>query len=322
MIRNDHWANRAAKSIRAFTLVEVLSVIAIVSVLVGVTLPAVQSAREAARRTQCLSHLRQIGLAWQLHETTLGHLPAGGWSYNWSPDPDRGFGPDQPGTWTYNILAQLDETPLQEAGRDGYTDRFTDHQLKAAAIRLRTPVAVFNCPSRRAAIAYPGPVDQINSLAVDATARGDYAACAGSRFLRADIPTTGMTKPWKAAADTGGILFQRSAVTLAQVPDGASHTYLVGEKFVEPLLYNDSSVAEGYGMWSYDWGVVRVASEEQPPWRDANIGEAGGSALGAFRFGSAHPGGWHAAFLDGSVRRMGYDIEPAIHAQHGRRNDR
>jgi prepilin-type N-terminal cleavage/methylation domain-containing protein len=313
--------NRPDERPQGYTLVEILVAIGILGILTALILPAVQSAREMARRAECINHLRQLSQACLVREASLGHLPAGGWAHNWSPDPDCGSGPEQPGTWTYNILAHLDEAPLQEAGRDGHRDRFTVDQLRSAATRLMMPVAVFHCPSRRTASAYPGKLKQLNSLEVEVTARGDYAACAGDRFLRADVPSTAMTKPWEPAEDTGGVVFQRSSVTLGRVGDGTSHTYLIGEKFVEPMLYEDSSIAEPAGMWSYDWGVVRVASKEQLPWQDQNISETGGSALGAFRFGSPHPGAWHVAFLDGSVQALGYDIDPAVHAEHGRRND-
>ena len=103
---------------RGFTLVELLVVIAIIGILIALLLPAVQAAREAARRSQCQNHLKQLGLAMLQHEEAHRFFPTGGWGWGWIGDPDRGFDYRQPGGWVYNSLPYLEQTGLHELQSD------------------------------------------------------------------------------------------------------------------------------------------------------------------------------------------------------------
>ena len=159
---------------KGFTLIELLVVIAIIGILIGLLLPAVQAAREAARRIQCQNNLKQLALAWQIHENTVKSYPSGGWGYRWLGIPELGFGKKQPGGWTFSVLPFLEQRALYDLGGNSAS------LLRQAS----TPLSVLHCPSRRGAELYPCVPAVVFREAGHApfVSRSDYAANCGSRF--------------------------------------------------------------------------------------------------------------------------------------------
>src|SRR5436190_1167413 len=128
-----------------FTLIELLVVIAIIAILIGLLVPAVQAVREAASRSTCQNNLHQMGVAFHNIHSLTKKLPSGGWGWDWVGDPDRGYGPEQPGGWVYNLLPYMEQENLRNLGKG-----LNWAGKKAAAAQvLQTPVPGFNCPTRR-----------------------------------------------------------------------------------------------------------------------------------------------------------------------------
>jgi prepilin-type N-terminal cleavage/methylation domain-containing protein len=279
---------------RGFTLVELLVVIAIIGILVALLLPAIQAAREAARRAQCKNNLKQLALGCLLHEDTHKFLPSSGWRDWYAPDPNRGYGPDQPGSWYYNILAFIEEQSLRDLGQ-GFA--FGSGAFQDASQQLyKTPVATFICPTRRAVRTYPHAGTQPAWITPSIlVCKGDYAANAGDALVHAGNsfggdqmwPPNGMTyaqidadRKWtdtscKLTRSRGGtiiprycqtgVLYYRSETNTAKIVDGATSTYLIGEKFLSPVMYETAEASyRGYGdnqgAWAgYEWDNHRVA---------------------------------------------------------------
>jgi type II secretory pathway pseudopilin PulG len=307
--------------------VELLVVIAIIGILVGLLLPAVQSAREAGRRVQCQNNLKQLGLAGQSHVSTNGYYPSGGWGWKWTGDPDRGFGLNQPAGWNYSLLPYMEQINLFNLGSDGDAANITNTQRQGALARDQTPVAVFVCPSRRNNKLYPRPrnMDYYNGTNENLAGVLDYACNAGdTNPLWTSGPTTiaqalGGFDFSPYAANTG-ISYSRSAVKPAHIVDGASNTYFVGEKSLTPTNYADGmNVADDFGMYegcahdTYRWCAPQTG---YLPSQD-RIGVDNYSA-----FGSPHAGGCLFVLCDGSVRSISYSIDVVTHSRLGNRKDR
>lgn len=307
----------------AFTLVELLVVIFIIGLLVAILLPAIQSAREASRRSACANHLRQLAIAALHHLDKHGHFPTGGWGHGWTGDPERGVRRGQPGGWIYNLLPYLEESALHDRGAGlPLTAKRT-----AAAQVMGQPLAVLNCPTRRASITYPNnsPRKFYNAEVPAYLARADYAANCGDRgqnvLNNAGGPSTleegDGTYNWPNRALYTGICFVRSEVAGKQVADGMSKTYMLGEKYVNPQLYESGDDPSDWGHMYVGHGAetLRLAKAITPPMMDRfPISQLS-------HFGSAHVGSFYMAFCDASVRAVSYDIDPEMYQRLGNRGD-
>lgn len=319
-------------------MVELLVVIAIIGILVALLLPAVQAAREAARRTQCQNHLKQIALAFLNYESANRELPTGGWGYFWTGDPDMGTGARQPGGWGFSVLPYIEESNVfvVGAGLSGVDKR------NALAKQVTQPIPSFYCPSRRAASLSYGPGFSYNSANPpdNMVAKTDYAANGGTNSPAEGRPNWSEGPPssclnsypdcsWGTYSDENirqyfnGPVRPRLPVSLRQITDGASKTLLLGEKYLYVQHYGEQSVevcVDNNSIFQgYDWDVIRWANAKQDTsvsWRtdityepQNDVTEPTNSAGCATNFGSAHATVFQVAFCDGSVQTLSYDID-------------
>jgi prepilin-type N-terminal cleavage/methylation domain-containing protein/prepilin-type processing-associated H-X9-DG protein len=336
-----------------FTLVELLVVITIIGILIALLLPAVQAAREAARQTECKNHLKQLALGCLNHEQLVKQLPTGGWGADWTGDADRGTAWHQPGGWIYNILPYIEQQQLYDMGGGlaGPADQPGSPKCNAQLQRITIPLGILYCPTRRPAIAYPYYYQQygiINAGTPPLMARNDYAgnggdvvAEAGETFPAAwqhappnadcgplniavvedsqgNMTPAARTVFQTAAQMTTGIFYVGSMLTMAQITDGTSNTYLIGEKYLIPDFYfngldgGDNEMA----LCGQQHDIIRwTGTSYGPPLQDTP------GAQNQYVFGSAHANGFQMAFCDGSVQMMSYTISPTVHDWLGNRKD-
>jgi hypothetical protein len=335
-------SHRRRESDYGITIVEVLATISIIGVLIAMLLPAVQSAREVSRRSQCQNYVRSVGQGLLSHHATLGAFPSGGWGHRWVGAPGRGSGKSQPGGWIYSLLPFIGYEALYQLG-DGASGADAD---RLYAERLSSPITILTCPSRRPAQAWP-IADTFSYMrtpkpfgVVTNVARADYAMNGGVSHIQifsgpASLEEGDREETWAHLPLPGGYTGMsqlRFGAAVASIADGTSHTYLVGEKHVFVAHYeNGKSLGDNESLYSgYCSDLYRFAGSVErlrvgrppyvPPLSDQV--QSPTDIVDGTAFGSAHQGGLIMVYCDGSVRFVAFDIDPEIHFRSAHRRDR
>lgn len=322
---------------RAFTLVELLVVIAIIGVLVALLLPAVQAAREAARRMQCTNNVKQLGLALHNHHDTYNRFPPGG-AQDQAP-----FGPNPTGSgwgssWMVYILPFIEQGNLYQQWQ--FTGESGVFNANNKTLRTDLMIPGFKCPS--------SPLPKV-AQSQTTTAAVNYVGIAGAapglipNYTESRAQTTNY-----GIVSGGGVLYPNSQVTFGSMPDGSSNTMVISEHS-DYLTKQDMSKADWRGSQPWGWSIG-VKSSGEPPnyytsgdnrsfnmttirynvnkktgWSNGN-GDCGGSGV-CLDFGqntplnSAHSGGVVILLGDGSVRFINDNVPLDILAALSTRDD-
>lgn len=276
-----------------FTLIELLVVLAVIAVLISLLLPAIQQAREAARRTQCQNNLRQIGLALHNYHDQFTVFPPG-----WIGVDEATYAPDVYGLngwgWASRVLPQLDQAPLFNK-----LNSLISIEEPVNAPPRSIPLSVLRCPSD------VGPTDWTAVEPPRSGHVGDLLTVATSNFVaNFGSKSTDVCEHYVVGevCSSDGVFYHNSSTRIAEITDGTSHTLLVGERMT---LERD----QWYSTWSgvvyggQDAIVCILGTAEFPP----------NSRVHHFaNFSSYHTGGAQLLFADGSAKFVSSNIDDAL----------
>jgi prepilin-type N-terminal cleavage/methylation domain-containing protein len=344
-------AERSAAE-RGFTLVELLVVIAIIGVLVALLLPAVQAAREAARRMSCSNNLKNIGLAVLNFENSSKHLPVS--ISRWPEDIDintgQWIGPNNgkmavgnggPGYngkgWIVDILPQLEQPQMHDLITANYKGDFSIYNANLGSgmannkIKeiVATQLPVLTCPSDASAVVSEDQYHWVTSSTKRATATTSYKGCLGDSAVtdgnhRGDVnasthtgfPGFGSGPDCHNAAQCNGLIWRVNyfePVALKTISDGQSNTFLAGESVVEQDFHSAAYFADGsWASCGIPLNFFRIG------WTPEDIRAIDWFDMRGFK--SVHPGGAQFVMADGSMHYVSEGIDSAVYKGLSTRN--
>lgn len=293
-------ARPATASRRGFTLIELLVVIAIIAVLVALLLPAVQQAREAARRTQCANQLKQMGLAFHNFEEQYNRLPNAATNGDTRVTDTTGYTRGrnvESWAWSYWILPFVDQTAvfnLASNGKDPAPVVNAGTYNSAESTVAGKAIPIYYCPSRR------------SPTLISGSYKCDYAGNAGDKGRNDGTP---------------GVLIRTGVdkIRFEQIKDGASNTLMVAEKVLQPDSYgydggdnerwNNAGWDEDHVRWGASTHATTGVITYYPPLPDVKGPVSTSSAsVWPSNFGSSHSA-LNGVLCDGSVRQIAFDID-------------